>query len=499
MSIPTATEFSALATLANDITRGIVLPGLPLPPQDMILEARGGDYRWWDWVMTDPLVKACFQQRQRALVARPWVVEAGGTSALDQKAADSLKAQLDHIGWDRVTNLMLNAVMYGFSVAEALYARDGAEVVLEQLLVRRQRRFCFDGTGALRLRTLGAPFGLPLPEEKFWVFSTGADHDDDPYGVGLCSWLLWPVWFRRGGLKAFLHYLEKYAQPTAVGTYPPNASETDKGILYDALLAIASNTVVRLPEGHKIDLIEAKRAGKADYAQLDDLMKDTITLVILSQTMTTHSGSSLSQAKVHEGVKLEVVQSDGELITDSFRNGPAAWLTGWNYPGAAVPIVRRIVEDAPDRAALATTDVALAGIGWRRTEASFLKTFGEGYTYKPPAPSAAPPAPGGGAPADLDPSFAEAPPLRSGPNTGEQYGTLLGAPADGMVRGWLGDVQRVLQENAGLPWGEVARQILALDIDPATLSEIMAEAVMAADVAGRCNAGGEAPGGKESP
>ena len=47
-SAPTFTE---IATLANDVTRGLVMAQLPLPPTDMVLAARGGDYRAWDWVM----------------------------------------------------------------------------------------------------------------------------------------------------------------------------------------------------------------------------------------------------------------------------------------------------------------------------------------------------------------------------------------------------------------------------------------------------------------
>ena len=376
---PSLSAFDAIATLSNDITRGLVQASLPMPPQDMVLAARGGDYRTWDWVMQDSLVASCFQQRRLALVSRPWTVEPGGSTALDRRAADSLRAQLERVGWDRVTGLMLYGVMYGFAVAEMLYAWDHAEIVLDAVAVRKQRRFCFDGSGTLRLRTLECPMGMELPARKFWSFSVGADTDDDPYGVGLASWLYWPVWFRRSGLKAWLGYLDKYAQPTVVGTYPMGASEHDKDGILKAALAVSSSSAIRLPEGHNLNLLEARRGGTAEYGALDAVMRDTITQVILSQTMTTHAGASLAQARVHEGVKLEIVRADADLIADSFRAGPARWLTEWNYPGAAVPLVRRVVEDAPDRKTLADTDAVLAGLGWRRTLESHTQVFGDGY------------------------------------------------------------------------------------------------------------------------
>ncbi|WP_257284111.1 hypothetical protein [Endozoicomonas sp. SESOKO1] len=30
---------------------------------------------------------------------------------------------------------------------------------------------------------LTTPSGMKLPEKKFWVFSAGADHSDNPYGI----------------------------------------------------------------------------------------------------------------------------------------------------------------------------------------------------------------------------------------------------------------------------------------------------------------------------
>jgi hypothetical protein len=53
--------------------------------------------------------------------------------------------------------------------------------------------------------------------------------------------------------------------------------------------------------------------------------------------MTTDDGSSLAQAKVHEGVMDEVVKSDSDLLSASFNEGPGRWLTEWNFPGAAPP------------------------------------------------------------------------------------------------------------------------------------------------------------------
>ena len=79
---------------------------------------------------------------------------------------------------------MLYARFYGYAVAELLYRPGEDQVVLEQIKVRNRRRFGFAPDFSLRLLTTNHPDGEPLEERKFWAFSCGADHDDEPYGLG---------------------------------------------------------------------------------------------------------------------------------------------------------------------------------------------------------------------------------------------------------------------------------------------------------------------------
>lgn len=128
-----------------------------------------------------------------------------------------------------------------------------------------------------------------------------------------------------------------------------------------------------------------------DFEKMPGRMDEAIAKIILSQTMTTQNGSSLSQARVHEGVKQEIVKADADLLTDSFTAGPARWWTDLNYgPDVAAPRLVRIIEEEEDLKAQAETDESLSRLGWRRTEDSFRDTYGDGYEYSPPTPAVAP-------------------------------------------------------------------------------------------------------------
>ncbi|MGH6643728.1 MAG: phage portal protein family protein, partial [Bradyrhizobium sp.] len=264
----------------RDITRGFVTPG-PIQPTDRLLQAKGYDYQLYEQVLSDDQVKATLEQRRHAVVSKEWEVLPGGTSAQDKAAAEFLSEQLKRIRWDMVTSKMLFGVFYGYAVGECLWARDGANIVLDAVKVRRQRRFRFDNEGKLRLLTMSQPQGEILPERKFWTFATGGDNDDDPYGLGLAHWLYWPVLFKRNGLKFWLIFLDKLAMPTPKGEYGPGATPDEKRKLLEALVAITTDSAIIVPEGMKIELLEAARSATPDYVTLHDKMNAAISKVVV--------------------------------------------------------------------------------------------------------------------------------------------------------------------------------------------------------------------------
>ncbi|HHA2395755.1 TPA: DUF935 family protein, partial [Stenotrophomonas maltophilia] len=106
-----------------------------------------------------------------------------------------------------------------------------------------------------------------------------ADHDDEPYGLGLAHWLYWPVLFKRNGLKFWLIFLEKFGMPTAVGKYDTNATDPEKAKLLQATRAIQTDSGIIMPKGMELALLEAGRSGTADYKALQDYMDATIQKV----------------------------------------------------------------------------------------------------------------------------------------------------------------------------------------------------------------------------
>lgn len=389
---PTGTMQALMRPIATtsdgrDITRPFVT-GLQQPRDPRISMAI--DWGVYDVILEDDQVMSTLQQRIGAVVSRNWNVLPGDENDLRSvEAAEKLNDNLVRLGWDRVTRKMLFATFYGYSVAECLWEVRGGLFQFKDLKVRHARRFRYDDAGNLRLITRVNWNGELLPDLKFWVATAGASDDDEIYGRGLAEWLYWPTLFKRNGLRFWNNFLDKFGAPTAIGKYPAGTPQDQVNNLLAALQAIQTDTGIAIPERMVIELLQVAKSGVADYEQLCRYMDECIAKVVLSQTMTTQDGSSRSQAEVHADVKLEVVKSDADLLSDSFNAGPARWWTDFNYgPDVASPRVMRDVEAETDTKLAAETDGLLKALGWERDEESFQDTYGDGYVRvqqtKPP-------------------------------------------------------------------------------------------------------------------
>ncbi len=468
----------------RDITRGYLAP--LLVPQDTLLAARGGgDLRLYEQVLSEPQVQSTLQQRRNAVVSCEWDVRPGGDAPIDAEAADFLKQQLTRINWDAVTGGMHYGVFYGYAVAELIYGQEGRHVTLEAIRVRNRRRFAFDEHQGLRLRTFANMLpGEEAPAPYFWHFRTGADHDDEPYGLGLAHWLYWPVLFKCNGIKFWLVFLEKFGMPTAVGKYDQGASAEERGKLLAAAAAIQTDAGIIMPADMQLELLEAARSGTADYKTLHDTMEETIAKVVLGQTLTSQvgqNGGNRALGNVHMAVRQDLVKADSDLICESFNTGPARWLTQWNFPGAAIPQVFRDVEENEDLGARATRDKAISEIGFKPTLDYITQTYGGEWEEKA-APAPAPPFGGGNQDAG-NAAFAE------GATLPPDAPAMMLAQADRVMRPamatWIEQIRTLVEQADSLEQIRDALHQLAPDLSLDEYTSAMQQALAAAALAGR--------------
>lgn len=491
---PPQPESREIATTLDgrDITRGYISPDQLALSGDSVLQLRGaGSYDIYQDIRSDAQVHATLQQRQLAMVAAEWEVLPGGPRRVDRKAADQLAEQLTGVNWDKVSGLMHWGVFYGVGVAELLWSRDGAQVGIADIKVRDRNRFRFDAAGRCRLLTTASPAGELLPPAKFWQFSTGADHADEPYGLGLAHWCYWPVQFKKQGIRFWLIHLDKFGSPTAKGVFPPNATpEEQKKLLY-TLRAIQTDAGIIVPEGTDISLLERAAGGRAEHHELVRYMDSLIAKVNLGQTLTSESEGGQYKAEVQMEVRQALTKADADLLCDSFSRGPGAWLAQWNYPSAKPPRVRRLTEDAEDLNARAEREHRLWQMGFVPTLETVNETYPgefERLAVAQPAPSAVRPAGVEGAGTDATIALAEA-----AEAVGEGELEALAEQLDGdalqaLLEPMLAPLLQLVRQDPAGALGRLAEVAPNMDID--ALQESVARMLFVAELWGQVNEDG---------
>jgi phage gp29-like protein len=243
-----------------------------------------------------------------------------------------------------------------------------------------------------------------------------------------------------------------------------------------------------------VELLEAKRAGAFDtYESLARYMDEDIAVAVFGETLTTSAGSKGSQAlgKVHDGVRLELIRADADLLSDTLNGGLVRWIVELNLPGYPVPRLWWDVSEPEDLNARATRDKALFDAGWTFTPERMAEIYGEGIVAKPAAPPPGQSA-GAGAPGQPQPQPAEtvlgalfaearravrkgrmpkaAPARDTSDDLAEQLDQLAGAAQDRTIEAIRAVVARAETMQ------DVADQLLALypQIDTAALAELAA-------------------------
>ncbi|MDV7340982.1 DUF935 family protein [Terasakiella sp. A23] len=443
---------------------------------DKDMEATVENIKTWRRFLRDAQVGSVWEQRQSGVTGVDWEVYPASEEARDVAAAEFIKDQIEKIGFDLLTRKMHFAQFYGYAVAECLWVKEDSKIVFDTIKVRAAERFKWKG-GELLFTGGGNPQGDPLPEVKMWFYAIPGDSDDVPHGPTLGWRLYWPVFLKENGATFWAVYVEKYGMPTAIGHHPGMADQKEIDNLVQALMSIHSQSAVAFPEGFTAELLQSMKSSGGEYEAFQSYWDKAVSKVILSQTMTTDDGSSQSQANVHERVADSIIQSDADLICDSFNRGPIKWLTEWNFPGANPPQVWRRISQEESLNDMAERDERVANAtGYRRTLEDVKDRYGGEWEERPQTVSALQ--------SDEKASFADPDPALDDVDSLVNQLDDLTQP---MTEKLIGEVRNIVFTSTSFAEIETRLLQLAADSENEELAQMLAGGMSVADLTGRAD------------
>lgn len=334
-----------IASVANDITVPIFSRLLQNADDTLLAQGGGKGLAIYDEIERDTHAGSMLEKRKNSVISRDWEVEPGGDQPLDKEAAEFVEECIEALPFDQICKDLLGATLKGFAVGEIVWERDQGWIKPVRIKAHDQRRFVFDRDWQLRLLTWTAMTeGELLPDRKFVIHRVGV-RGNNPYGLGLGNSLFWPVLFKREGITFWLHFLEKFAGPTVIGKTPYGMLSEEQNRLLNTLTDIRTSSAVTVPIGTDVDFLEASRGGSVSYQDFLAYWDAQISIRVTGETLTsqvTADGGSRALGDVHQNQLDVLADSDGDLLTDTLRQTLCRWIVEYNFPGAAVPSIRRI-------------------------------------------------------------------------------------------------------------------------------------------------------------
>ncbi|MDD5028513.1 MAG: DUF935 domain-containing protein [Rhodoferax sp.] len=434
-------------------------------------------------------------KRRRACLLEWDIVPPSNASAVEKRNADALAEMMTDLpDFEDILFDVTDAIGKGFTCSEIEWVRLGKWWMPKTITHRPQSWFqLYRGyRQELRLRTGGAVDGIPGEALQPFGWITHIHKAKSGYleRSALFRQLVWTYLFKNYSVGDLAEFLEIYGIPLRVGKYPPSASEKDKATLLRALVGVGHNAAGIVPEGMLLEFHDAATGDPAAFELMIDWCEKNQSKVILGGTLTSGAdGKSSTNAlgNVHNEVRKDLRDGDIRQLNSTLSRYlvfAVAAMNGLAPDGLRrAPQLRLNAQEREDLKAYADALPKLVAIGMRPTVQWAHETLGipqaEGGEAVLGSQAAIVPPPVGTAAASavLPTGTALPPPVAMLPQLSRTT-----APA---VAGWIDQV-RALVERAGSL--EDIRDGLELLLPGMTLDQYaaaMAEALRAAELAGR--------------
>jgi phage gp29-like protein len=343
-----------------------------LTPERMaqvLYQAIRGDHRFFlalaeEMEERDPHYYAVLSMRKRAIARLAAVVEPASESAEDKTIADAVRALVSTPEFRAMMRDLVDSYGKGYSVVELVWgAKDG--LWQPSYAWRDPKYFTFDfiSRSEVRLNVTGTVDGERLAAGK-WIVHAPKLKSGIPIRGGFARLAAWAWMFKTYTVKDWMAFLDVFGMPIRVGKYHPAATSDDRRKLLQAVASIAVDAAAIIPETMQIEFIESKANADKPFESMGKYMDAQMSKAILGQTMTTDEGGSLAQAKIHNNVRIDILEDDGDQMASIINRYLIEPFVIVNF-GAdrARPEVKFPVSEPEDVAALVNALSALVPLG----------------------------------------------------------------------------------------------------------------------------------------
>lgn len=369
--------FEQVATRKRSIDFTSALFYLPNP--DPVLKKMGKDIEVYRDLLVDPQVLACVSRLKHGILSKEWDIDRGKAKSRIARMIRNAFAAIDNDdasgGLYRIIGELLDSILFGYQPSEIMWGNIDGYIMPVDIISKPQEWFNFDSDNTLLFRSIEDYAGTPVPEYKF-ICPTHHGSYVNPYGRAVLGSCFWPVTFKKGGLKFFIRFCEKYGMPWVVGKHNfSSREEIDKfvgeldAMVQDGIIAIGKDQ-------QEVDVIPTGPSTSADiYEKLYSIMNDEIQLAILGHTASTRSTPGRLGGEDTAMQASDFMVSAGCKMIEQVMNVVIRWTYQLNGFTGDVPTFS-LYEQEDVSSTIAVRDESLTRQGVVFTKEYYLRTYG---------------------------------------------------------------------------------------------------------------------------
>lgn len=328
-----------------------------LPNPDIVLRRLGkSSLSAYRELLIDPIVAGAVRRRKASISGLNYRLD----SELSDKEQAVINQIFDNLDIYGLIGQILEAILYGYQPIEVIWQFKDGIWMPDRFIAIPQEWTGFDTDGGLVLidgiaKTAPPPFKILCP--------TNNGNFTNPYGTAELSCVYWACVFKRGGLKFWAEFAEKFGSPWIIGHEPRSNTDDDTSKLLDALEELMGNAVATIPNDSSVEIKEA--TGKTGSSQVfDDFIRycrSEINIALLGQDQTTEKDTSHASAMAGLTVTRDIRDNDCRVVESCF-NTLLTWICKLNFHNVNPPKFVLYEDEVGDKT-LAERDQILASLG----------------------------------------------------------------------------------------------------------------------------------------
>lgn len=372
-------DYMGVNVVVRELAAGNIAPiSKLLPDPDVVLRQSNKTVEVFHMLLTDDQVISTVQQRKALVKSLELRVHTDIDG--DSNITDFVNDVFKHLNTKDIISQMLNAVLYGFTVMEIRWEVknwNGKSYYMPVEVGERPNNwFYFTNDNKLMFRKRQGDIDLSEYQYKFIVCRNEPTYAN-PYGIRLLSRVLYPVLFKKGGIKFWAKFVEKYGSPLLFGKLPRGQAQDAYMELLTKLDRLVSDGVGVIPDDSSVDSLEMPTGYNGEiYERFCAKMDAAISKIILTQTLTTEitGNGSRAAAEVHSDATYKVAQDDLNIVEQGLKE-LVRYIVDLNFGADSIAPVVGLYEEEAVNKDVADRDKVLYEMGVRPTKEYYARTY----------------------------------------------------------------------------------------------------------------------------